>query len=450
MKRTVSLLVLTAFLVVLAGGMMVQAQDYEPLPGVLGPEEVDFEGETVYLHGHHFRAILQDDEDVDTWGAFNETFRQRVAQAEDLFNVNIEGRAQIGSEHIRDRVLAGDATHDIYTGQHRAHPEGVDQLALANDRMLYRVGEFLPEEYYESLHNTDEQFARRMQIRGEFYSFGSHFGPHNPAAMFMMYNKDMLEEAGMPDPYELYLEDEWDYEIFEEMLIAVTQDTTGDGEYDQIGMWDNLAEGALRLLNFNQLEITRRDEDGNWIFDLNSDRGVNALNLMQKWRNEDEVFTNSTEAEDPDVAFSPNMAIIWWPGMDADYNFGIVPYPKGPDAEEYITPVYAFWVSAIPANAADPEGLVALHEYLLRPDDSRFDEEMQEYMETRIQTQEHWDIYMKAAEDFGGEGDPFQWTGLWDIVLDPINEVLYGEAGARARMDEIAPEAQAFIDDFFN
>lgn len=449
MKKTISLMILLVLLVLGTG--LVQAQDdYEPLPGVKSPDEVDFEGETVYLHGDHFNTILNEDEDVETWGVFNETFRERVEEAEELFNVKIEGREKIGGEHIQDRVLAGDSTHDIYSGQHRNHPEGVNLLPLANDNMLYRVGEFLPEEYYESLHNTDEQFAKRMRLRGEYYSFGTHFGPHNPAAMFVQYNKDLLEKEDQPDPYELYQDDEWDYKAMEEIMKAVTKDTDGDGEYDQVGMWDNLNEGALRLLNFNQVEITRRNEEGEFVFDLNSERGINALNILEEWRNEDELMTNSTEAEDPEVAFSPNNAIIWWPGTDADHDFGIVPYPKGPDAEEYITPVYAFWVTAIPANAEDPEGLVALHEFLLRPDDERFDEEMDEYMETRIQTEEHWDIYMKAAEDFGGEGDPFQWTGLWDIVLEPMNEVLYGEVGASSRMNEIEPEAQSFIEDFFN
>lgn len=450
MKKTI----VSVFMIILlfCGVNFVQADDYEPLPGVLSPEDVDFEGETVTIYSRApvpFKSVIEEGEDYERWGSFNETIKERVKKAEELFNVSLDFGGQISEEDVQNRVLSGDSTHDIYFGQHRQF----NYFGLANDKLIYKVGDILPEEYYESLHNTDKQYAKRMRLRGEYYSFGNTKGPHNPTIMFMMYNKDLIEENDQPDPYELYQDDEWDYQAMEDIMKAVTKDTDGDGEYDQVGMYDQLGESALRLMPFNQLEITRQNEEGNFIFDLDSEKGVETLNLIAKWRNEDQVTSEATEVSDDDleVAFSPGYAIVWWPGVDADHDFGVVPYPKGPDAERYLTPSYTFWVTTIPANAEDPEGLIALYEYLIRYDDEeRHEAYINELMETRIQTEEHWDMYMEGVENWQGEGDPFQYSGLWEIVLAPVNEVLTGEEGAKSRMKEIQPEAQSFIDDFFN
>ena len=59
------------------------------------------------------------------------------------------------------------------------------------------------------------------------------------------------------------------------------------------------------------------------------------------------------------------------------------------------------------------------------------------------------EVYMAGVEGWAGEGDAFQNTELWDLLGGPIGEVVRGEKGAAAAIDEVAPQAQSFLDDLF-
>ena len=42
-----------------------------------------------------------------------------------------------------------------------------------------------------------------------------------------------------------------------------------------------------------------------------------------------------------------------------------------------------------------------------------------------------------------------QWSGLWDITDEAVNQIINNEKGAAQATDEIAQQAQAFLDDLF-
>ena len=131
----------------------------------------------------------------------------------------------------------------------------------------------------------------------------------------------------------------------------------------------------------------------------------------------------------------------------AGINFGLVPMPKGPHVDRYHYPAFNFTMMFLPVNAEYPEGLIALANFLYREEDTiaTLDQMVSDWMTT----QEHYRMYITATEEWRGEGDVFQNTDLWGIAGTPINQVLAGEKGAAAAMDEIAGEAQAFLDDLF-
>src|SRR5690554_6856134 len=191
------------------------AQEYAPLPGILGPDEVDFGGQTVTI----VRGGLPDEE--------------RIAEAEELFNVKIEGVRIENPDLMIARIMAGDSTYDIIRMPHRQ-----GYLQLVSSGMLLPVGDMLPPEHYEALSVTDQYTIDKLAYKGTYYGFGSHHGLHNGSMMLMAYNKDILKAANQPDPYELWLDGEWTYEAFEEIAKAVTVDTDGDGISDQFGMTD--------------------------------------------------------------------------------------------------------------------------------------------------------------------------------------------------------------------
>lgn len=139
---------------------------------------------------------------------------------------------------------------------------------------------------------------------------------------------------------------------------------------------------------------------------------------------------------------------------DMREQYELVPSPKGPDSDKHFTPAFSFNFACLPANSAEPEGLIALFEFLYRRDDEevRFNPAMQNYIELSMTSKQQYDVINYCAEQWQGEGDPYQGMGgnsMWKLLTEPLEAVLTGEKGAVAAMNEIAPEAQVWLDDVF-
>ncbi len=418
---------LVAFFVVTLGlglvlSCLAYADDYQPLPGILSPDEVDFGGKTVTI----VRGGLPDEE--------------RVAEAEKLFNVKIETTRIENADLMTSRIMAGDSALDIIRMPHR---QGYFQLVSSG--MLLPASDILPEEHYEALSVTDRYTIDKLQFNGKYYGFGSHHGLHNGSMMLMAYNKDILDKYNQPDPYELWLNGEWTYDVFEEIMKAVTADTNGDGIIDQFGFSDIANSTAVyRFAPSNGVELVRVEEDGTYVYNYDSEAAIEVLNRIYKWRQELKVlggnFTQGTA-----VFTTSHLAGIRHAKAEG-INFGLVAMPMGPHADRYYYPVFEYWMMLLPVNAEYPEGLMALGCFLYREEDTYADLDFRinEYMNTK----EHAELYTTAINSWRGEGDMFQNTDLWTIV-SPVSDVINGIKGAAAVVDEIRPQAQAYLNDLF-
>ncbi|MFB5067556.1 MAG: ABC transporter substrate-binding protein [Candidatus Wallacebacter cryptica] len=416
--------VITALLLVILSGISA-AGDYEPPPGVLSPDQVDFGGKTVTI----IRGALPADE-------------ERVAEAEQLFNVKFDTIRLESADQIMARIMAGDSAYDIIRAPHR---EGY--FALVSSGMLLPADDYLPEEFFESLPNTDRYVIEKLKYEGKRYGIGVHHGVVNDTMMIMSYNKDLLEQYGLEDPYELYLNDEWTYDVLEEYAIILTQDTDGDGIIDQRGITDvaNYA-GFIRFAPSNGAELAVQ-EDGRWVFAYNRENAIEAFNTILRWRELGIMGDGDYNAGKVGFVVHTHLGGNRH-AQAAGINFGLVPMPKGPHVDRYHYPAFNFTMMFLPVNAEYPEGLIALANFLYREEDTiaTLDQMVSDWMTT----QEHYRMYVTATESWQGEGDIFQGTDLWEILRTPITEVLAGEKGAAAAMDEIANQAQAYLDDLFN
>lgn len=426
----------------LAPAYLVSADDYTPPPGVLGPGEVDFGGETVTLVGIDFGTAKWE------WGSFHDVFLERVAEAEKLFNCKITNIARITDAELLARILAGESTADIVYGQqHRS----IGYFKLVSEGMLFPVSDFLPDEYYEFLGKADAAVARRLAHKGKIYGFGVYHGDINHSMTIWAYNKSMLEREGQPDPWELWQNGEWTYDAFEKIAIAVTRDTDGDDTIDQWGSTDITANhrNIIRFLPTNGVEVARVDENGNMVFNLDSPAAIEALNIYKRWRDAG-IFTNQ-KFENGRVAFNgAHIAGHRFAKQTLQDEYGFVPPPMGPSADRFYYPTFGFEISVLPANVKNPQGLVALLSYLIRPDDSWVEAREQALMDYAVTKREHWEMYMAAVEEFAGEGDIFDSTALWDMLNAPIMDVITGKQGAVASMAQVKPQAQAWLDDLFD
>lgn len=409
--------------------------DYSPKPGVLSPDEVDFGGETVNI-------LIGDIK----WVVFNEgkPLDERIAEAEALYNCKINvGSTNNDANFLMARIMAGDSKYDIFRFNHRG---GYFPLVTAN--MLYPVSDVLPEEYFESLPTADRYSIEKLKFKGDLYGFGVTYDTFNGTMMITMYNKDLIAEAGLEDPYDLWVDGRWTYDALEKMGIALTQDTDGDGVIDQWGIGDLATPASIyRFIPSNGAELAKQNEEGKWIYTLNQKEAIEALNTVNRWRNELKIM-GSGDFLLGKVAIAPHTHLAGARhAVSKGLNVGYVPQAKGPSVDENKQPTFDFAANFLPVNSAYPEGLIALADFLFREGDG--DEYLDFYINSYMRSREHMDVYTTAAANWRGEGDIFQGSGLWDITNDPVSQVINNEKGAAVAMDEIAQQAQAFLDDLY-
>ena len=433
MKARARSLVLLSLVVCLALAVSGMVSAYTPRPGVLSPDEVDFGGKTVNILVGDLHYVV-----------FNGglPLQERIAEAEELFNVKIQTGNTGGAEAMIARILAGDSTYDIFRFEHRG-----GYFPLVTQGMLLPVSTILPDEYFESLPRADRYTIEKLRYQGELYGFGVTYDTFNGSMMITMYNRDLFIEAGLEEPYDLWKEGRWTYDEMERLGIALTQDTDGDGVIDQWGIGDLGNPAAVyRFLPSNGAEVAKQ-KDGKWVYSLNDADAIHVLNTVNRWRNELQIM-GSGDFLQGKVAIAPHTHIAGARhAINAGMNIGYVPQPRGPHVETNRQPTFDFAANFLPVNAAEPEKLIALADFLFREGDGG--EYLDFYINSYMRSREHMEAYMACADNWQGEGDIFQWSGLWDITDEQVSLVINNEKGAAQATDEVEQQAQAFLDELF-
>ncbi len=409
------------------------ADEYVQRPGVLSPDQVDFGGRTVtFLIG-----------DLGYTGPNGgEPLPERVAEAEELFNVKIQTQS-LGTknvvETIMSRIMSNDSVLDVIRMPHR-----YGYYTLVSNGMLLPLSDVLPCEYYENLPNADRYCIEKLVYQDKLYGFGITYGLFNATMMFTVYNRDIIEAEGLEDPFDLYLDGEWCYETMTKLAMAATKDKDGDGKPDQFGIEDKSVSHDTRIYRMggaNGAEIAKLDEDGKWVFAYNQPEALDVMTQVAQLRKDLQVtggkFDNGT------ALFYTHNHLAGT--RNYNVNFGIVPVPSMVPGE-YKYPVFDFAMNMLPLNSEYPEGLITLTEFLFREEDGQdfLDYNVNSYMKDR----EHFTVFQDAVDNWQGEGDPFQEL-IWSTMQEPVVSVINGEKGAAQAMDEIAPTVQALLDDLF-
>ncbi len=422
------------------------AYDYEPLPGVLSPEEVDLGGQTVTIVTRG---------DLETEFAPGTLGEGRLEEAEELFNVNFEqvdlGRDRDG-EGLLTRIMAGDSTMDIIRiGTHSGYLQTLGQGGF------FPIDELLPAEYFDALNPMDGRIVRGVsEYQGHLYSLGGQYldGQLLTSGYGLTANVDLLEREGMPDVMELYQNYEWDYDTFEDIISQVTRDTTGDGEIDQWGVSYLNDYHRAEQFGYSNDAHPVQQIDGKWTFTYNREEATTVLDKLYEWEEyqvgdswQYRAFS-SDEANEGQVAFMFHDITSGF-GRKADdridFDVIFVPMPMGPHADDYRTNISNVGLSLLPTNAEQPDELIAIHNFLWRSADEWDDTE---FLATYQPDRESFEVLKHISDLWEGESALFRYA-VPEEFEEAVFEVLDGERSARAAMGAIEPTVQSFLDDFF-
>lgn len=217
---------------------------------------------------------------------------------------------------------------------------------------------------------------------------------------FMGVNLDIINELGLENPVELYEKGEWTWDKFLEIAKAATKDTDGDGAIDQWGL-----SGVPLVL----AKMFIASNDGYLTDDINIKEGLSDPKTMEALE-----FYSSLYNTEKVVYLADNNVWEWNGNLDAfktgdsamfqlqnwmlptgdsalQYQYTIVPMPKGPSNDAGTTYITGQGGVVIPTGTENPEDVLMIFEEIndwYGDDYSIKADATLEWLETLYQTEE--------------------------------------------------------------
>lgn len=285
----------------------------------------------------------------------NQQIIDNIAMLEEKHNFKVQFEAvnydQI-SKSFTDSTLAGDPfAHFVRLERRWFVPTAV------------KKGLVLPISDYIDVHSSKQAFGDEAQINGGSFDGKVYGMAADVGGLGMYYNRGLLNDLGLTDPHELMKQGTWTWETFMDMAQKATVDSNNDGTPDTWGVVakDEDLLGILVASNDSKLVDLVEGKEM-----LSDPKTLEAFEFYQS------LFTNKVirmnENWSDYVNFYAEGNVLFFPGANweatrvkeqlADKDFGYVPFPIGPQADDYrsFNAQMNMWV--MPSNVENPEGLL--------------------------------------------------------------------------------------------
>ena len=314
----------------------------------------------------------------------NEIMRERYGvniTSEEHFGFGITNGSGTGFQKIYTEYMAGSNSYDA------AMIGTYDVASLARNGVLWDLSSLphidLTKSYWDQKANEDLAIGGKM-----FYTTGDISIQDNNATHAMIFNKDMIKDFNLEDPYTLVKNGEWTMEKFGSMVKSVGQDMDANGLRDEKDLYGLLTwnDPMLAVLSSACEKIVDFNDSGEVELALYNERSVNLYDTFcdivydqqhaynfQYDANAGKEIPSSAWDTNRDTMFNEGRALFYFHLLsvvgrhrDSDVDFGILPYPKlDATQEEYGHLVGAFHAQffCIPLTA-DPVRSSAVGELL--------------------------------------------------------------------------------------
>ena len=329
------------------------------------PEGTNFNDETFTIlcrQSNSWRdwefEIHADEEQTDI---VNQAVYERNLAVEEGLGVDIEVMpipghwtdAETFTNTFRTSILSGDGAFDIIAGQHGFMIGLVNYELFMNMYEVPYVKDDLTSPYfYQDIVN---ELTYRNSLK---YLVGDYTITYMDDSLVMYFNKQIAENENLPDLYQIARDGEWTIDKCIEYSKGVYYDVNGDswpGKEDRFGFMADYSNTPDTLFSWFDIQITKKDDDGNIIIDMDTGKVVSILEKLIEFYDTDDVFTYESGAgETPEerpfntiftedrCLFYPDILVTAkkYRGMETD--FGILPLPKwDTNQEKYYTQAQA-------------------------------------------------------------------------------------------------------------
>jgi len=260
----------------------------------------------------------------------NDTVYNRNMVIEEKFDVHItEERLKNATQTAYNTVLSGEDLYDVVLPYLNSSVTNAQQGLYRN---LHDV---------ENLHleNSwwDQRANENLEVGGKLYfTTGDISILDNECTMVLFFNKQLVSEHDLGDPYAMVKDGKWTLDNMFTMCSGFSADLNGDGvlkmEDDRFGLF--CAHNTPHSLYFATGErIAATNADGALELVMNNERSANAVNkILENCLDKSHLaggFDDSVKA-----FMEGRLLIAGWALTDINsirdckYDFGILPYPK--------------------------------------------------------------------------------------------------------------------------
>ncbi len=224
----------------------------------------------------------------------------------------------------------------------------------------------------------DQKAYDMLNLDGRmYYTIGDAMTLDNDCTYCLLFNKTVVSEYNLEDPYQLVKDGKWTYDKYIEMASVLPADLNGDGVRNRddaygITVW---LDSAVGMLHASGGAVGKVNENGEIEITLNSERNIDVLSTWTLANASDLCnYIVSDTNESAHKAFTSNNCLFytryikagsWF--RDSDLDFGFLPYPKwDEEQDDYCNTMHAYGTSwlCIPSSVKDIEQSGAIMESL--------------------------------------------------------------------------------------
>ena len=395
-----------------------------------GGYEFTFLGNSTAYNPYWYSKDLYAEE--ETGDAIQDAVYYRNRAVEEKYNVKITAKLS-GSQYndAKKSINSADGTYDVFTV-----PLQGATAQLAQDGSLLDLKKTayidLEKPWWDQRANEQLSIGRKLM-----FTISDLLIIDKDALFIFLFNKDLIQEQGLEDPYKLVKDGKWTIDKMWDMAKDVSKDVDGDGKMTDTDAYRLLTAGHTihgNVVSSGHFVITK-DADDMPVLNI-TDPVIQAS--YEKWITLINDRGNTWVAQDWDSkhadiwmyqldVLSEKRGLWLYAGMDRvttlrtyDFNFGILPNPKNDESQkEYYNHVHAWCTTAISIpTTADPEStgmileaLTAESYYTLRP----------AYYETSLKTKFLRDNESEEMLDLIFDtrcydlGHVYNWGGVFDM-----------------------------------
>lgn len=298
----------------------------------------------------------------------NDSIYERNSRISERFKVTVSAHFSANpAETARQSILANSDDYDVLS----------TSVSAAAGLIL---SGYLLDLHYVPYIDLDKPWwnqnaSEHLSIMNKLYVTVSDLGYRDKEATWIFtFNKTMINDFGLDDPYGLVRDKKWTFEKMYDMARVVSSDINGDGKMDQNDRFGLLTQyhTALQFAESGEVLIASKDKDDMpEIVFMNEKTEAILTKVLELFKDGDNVFHASNFIGADDIwdaqlqMMNDNRALFQQTLMNRvlllreyECDFGILPQPLMAQGQtEYRAPVDLGCTSSvsIPVTATDPE-----------------------------------------------------------------------------------------------